>query len=30
MMGMGMPAKISKENMGLVDYWNRELKEIHV
>ncbi len=22
-----MPAKISKENMGLVDYWNRELKE---
>lgn len=27
MMEMGMPAKISKENMGLVDYWNRELKE---
>ena len=26
-MEMGMPAKISKENMGLVDYWNRELKE---
>lgn len=27
MMEMGMPAKISNENMGLVDYWNRELKE---
>lgn len=27
MMEMGMTAKISKENMGLVDYWNRELKE---
>lgn len=27
MLEMGMPAKISKENMGLVDYWNRELKE---
>ena len=27
MMEMGMPAKISKENIGLVDYWNRELKE---
>lgn len=27
MMEMSMPAKISKENMGLVDYWNRELKE---
>ena len=27
MMEMGMSAKISKENMGLVDYWNRELKE---
>lgn len=27
MMEMGMPAKISKENMGMVDYWNRELKE---
>ena len=27
MMEMGMTAKISKENIGLVDYWNRELKE---
>ena len=27
MMEMGMSAKISKENMGMVDYWNRELKE---
>ncbi len=27
MLEMGLPAKISKENMGLVDYWNRELKE---
>ena len=27
MMEMGMSAKISKENIGMVDYWNRELKE---
>ncbi len=27
MLELGLPAKISKENMGLVDYWNRELKE---
>ena len=27
MVGMGMTAKMSKENIGLVDYWNRELKE---
>ena len=24
---LGIPAKISKDNMGLVDYWCRELKE---
>lgn len=27
MMEMGMTAKISKENIDMVDYWNRELKE---
>lgn len=27
MMELGLPARISKENMGLIDYWQRELKE---
>lgn len=27
MLEMGLPARLSDENIKMVDYWNRELKE---
>lgn len=27
MLEMGLPTRLSKENMGMIDYWQRELKE---